>query len=154
MNIKNTILTIFLVGTLCLSGCGSAGNGATNDAANSTTQSNQTTQSTTDTNQAKTMIQQGVDRMLDVAAQLKSAALKGDAQTVKATGPKLEDEWRTFEDHVKPMYPDLYAKVEQYLDPTIAGSQAAQLNKQALTQLDGKLIEALQALKAKVESHS
>jgi iron uptake system EfeUOB component EfeO/EfeM len=154
MNIKYTIITAVLAGTLGLAGCGTTGNGTANDTTNTTNQTSQTTQTTSHGEQDASLIQTGVDRMLDIAAQLKTAATKEDVKTVKATGPKLEDEWRTFEDHVKPKYPDLYAQVEQYLDPTIAASQAAQFNKQALTQLDSKLMEALQSLKAKVKGKS
>ena len=46
---------------------------------------------------------------------------------------------------------DLYGKIEKYLDPTIAGSQAATLDKQALSSLNNQLTDALKELASKTK---
>lgn len=94
-------------------------------------------------------IKAGTAQMLSVTADLKAAIDSGDEAKVKALGPKLEDTWSPFEDNVKKKYPDLYKKVEDYLDPTIAGAKATPLDKQALGKLNGEMTQALSELAAK-----
>lgn len=94
-------------------------------------------------------IKAGTTQMLSVTTDLKAAIDSGDEAKVKALGPKLEDTWSPFEDNVKKKYPDLYKKVEDYLDPTIAGAKASPLDKQALGKLNEELTQALNELAAK-----
>lgn len=96
-------------------------------------------------------VSEGVNKMLDTTGQLSKAIDSGDQAKVKQVGPKLEDQWKTFEDDVKKDNKDLYAKVEQYLDPTIAGSQATPLDKNALSTLNGQLTDALKELANKTK---
>jgi iron uptake system EfeUOB component EfeO/EfeM len=119
--------------------------------ANGTSSSTQgpTSQSTTNQTAAPTAIHSGVTKMLGITDALKSAINSGDEVTVKKTGPQLEDAWSPFEDNVKQKYPDLYKKIEEYLDPTIAGSKASPMDKQTLGTLNGELTKALKELSAK-----
>jgi iron uptake system EfeUOB component EfeO/EfeM len=96
-------------------------------------------------------VSEGVNKMLDTTGQLSKAIDSGNQAKVKEVGPKLEDQWKTFEDDVKKDNKDLYAKVEKYLDPTIAGSQATPLDKNALSTLNGQLTDALKELAAKTK---
>lgn len=99
----------------------------------------------------KSKVSDGVNKMLDTTEQLSKAIDSGDQAKVKEVGPKLEDQWATFEDDVKKDNKDLYGKIEQYLDPTIAGSEAATLDKEALNTLNDKLTDALKELANKTK---
>jgi iron uptake system EfeUOB component EfeO/EfeM len=91
-------------------------------------------------------VSEGVKEMLDTTEQLAKAIESGDQATVKEVGPKLEDQWSSFEDDVKKDNENLYEKIEKYLDPTIAGSEAPSLDKEALSTLNGELTNALNEL--------
>lgn len=93
----------------------------------------------------------GVNKMLNTTNQLSKAVDIGDQKKVKEVGPKLEDQWSSFEDDVKKDNKDLYEKIEKYLDPTIAGSEADPLDKEALSSLNKKLTDALKELSNKVK---
>ncbi|MGE7915651.1 hypothetical protein [Lysinibacillus xylanilyticus] len=93
----------------------------------------------------------GVNNMLETTDQLSKAIKSGDQAKVKEVGPKLEDQWKVFEDEVKKDHKDLYEKIEKYLDPTIAGSEADTLDKEALGTLNDQLSDALKELKNKTK---
>jgi iron uptake system EfeUOB component EfeO/EfeM len=97
-------------------------------------------------------VSDGVNKMLNTTEQLSKAIDSGDQAKVKEVGPKLEDQWSSFEDDVKKDNKDLYGKVEKYLDPTIAGSKAATLDKEALSTLNGQLTDALKELEKSVKN--
>ncbi|WP_397536799.1 hypothetical protein [Rummeliibacillus pycnus] len=122
--ITSMVLSIGFASALLLAGCGSNNNNAVSD---------------------------GVNKMLDTTEQLSKAIDSGDQAKVKEVGPKLEDQWKVFEDDVKKDNKDLYAKVEKYLDPTIAGSEAPTLDKKALGSLNDKLTDALKELADKTK---
>ncbi|PLS09475.1 hypothetical protein [Neobacillus cucumis] len=117
--ITSFVLSIGLGGTLLLAGCGST----------------------------DSKVSDGVNTMLDTTEQLSKAIDSGDQAKVKEVGPKLEDQWSSFEDDVKKDNKELYEKIETYLDPTIAGSEAETLDKEALAGLNNKLTDALSELK-------
>lgn len=117
--LTSMILSIGFGSVLLLSGCGSNNNNAVSD---------------------------GVHKMLDTTEQLSKAIDSGDQAKAKKIGPKLEDQWSSFEDEVKKDDKNQYAKVEKYLDPTIAGSQAPTLDKKALATLNDQLTDALKEL--------
>jgi iron uptake system EfeUOB component EfeO/EfeM len=94
-------------------------------------------------------VQDGVKELLSVANDLKAAINSGDEAKIKETGPKLEDEWGSFEDEVHDKNPDLYAEVEKYLDPAVAGSKADSIDKETLSKLDDKLIGVVNELSRK-----
>ncbi|MCQ6280106.1 hypothetical protein [Bacillus sp. EB600] len=121
--ITSMILTVGLGSALLLAGCGSQ----------------------------NSKVSAGVNKMLDTTEQLSKAIDSGDKAKVKEVGPKLEDQWSSFEDEVKKDNKDSYEKIEKYLDPTIAGSEAATLDKEALGNLNGQLTDALKELANKTK---
>ncbi|MEH7114737.1 hypothetical protein V7124_20625 [Neobacillus niacini] len=100
-------------------------------------------------NSSDNKVSDGVNEMLETTEQLSKAIDSGDQAKVKDLGPKLENQWSSFEDEVKKEDKDLYEKVEKYLDPTIAGSEAATLDNEALGTLNNQLSDALKELQNK-----
>jgi len=98
-----------------------------------------------------TKVSDGVNKMLDTTEELSKAIDSGDQAKVKEVGPQLEDQWSSFEDDVKKDNKDLYEKIEKYLDPTIAGSEAATLDQEALGNLNDQLSDALKELDEKTK---
>jgi iron uptake system EfeUOB component EfeO/EfeM len=96
-------------------------------------------------------VSNGVNKMLDTTNQLSKAIDSGDQAKIKEVGPKLEDQWSSFEDDVKKDNNDSYTKIEKYLDPTFAGSEAATLDKEALSKLNAQLTDALKELANKTK---
>lgn len=135
------LVSTLVIGLTVITGCANSTSSSTPNPTSQTTTSNQTA--------APTAIHSGVTKMLGITETLKAAINTGDEVTVKTTGPQLEDAWGPFEDNVKQKYPDLYNKVEEYLDPTIAGSKASPMDKQTLGTLNGELTQALKELSAK-----
>ncbi|MEH7106308.1 hypothetical protein [Bacillus sp. JJ1764] len=121
--LTSIIMTIGLGGSLLLAGCSSS----------------------------DSKVSEGVNKMLDTTEQLSKAIDNGDQAKVKEVGPKLEDQWSSFEDDVKKDDKDLYEKIEKYLDPTIAGSEADTLDKKALGTLNDQLTDALKELADKTK---
>ncbi|HEY8910571.1 MAG TPA: hypothetical protein VIM51_09870 [Desulfosporosinus sp.] len=99
--------------------------------------------------QTPSVIKTGVTKMLSITVDLKTAIDAGDEAKVKVAGPQLEEAWSPFEDTTKQKYPDLYKKIEEFLDPTIAGSKVSPLDKQALGTLNEKLTQVLNELASK-----
>ncbi|MCP3775884.1 hypothetical protein NLX71_21675 [Paenibacillus sp. MZ04-78.2] len=91
-------------------------------------------------------IKAGATQMLGIAGDLKKEIEAGNEAKVKELGPKLEDVWSTFEDGVRPRNAELYEKLEKSLNPEVAGSQKSPLDKQALSQLNDGLTQALNEL--------
>ncbi|WP_342042229.1 hypothetical protein [Bacillus sp. OTU2372] len=96
-------------------------------------------------------VSEGVAQMLDTTEQLSNAIDSGDQAKVKEVGPKLEDQWSSFEDDVKKDNKDLYEKIEKYLDPPIAGSEAATIDNEALGTLNDQLTVSLKELDEKIK---
>lgn len=95
-------------------------------------------------------VQSGVKKLLTSTKSLKKAIDQGNDKQVKKIGPTLETEWSSFEDQVKPKYPDDYAEIEKYLDPAIAGTKVTPIDKKTLSPLVDNLIKAVQNLSTKV----
>ncbi len=149
------LITMSILSVITVSGCGSTLSGSTpnstNAVSNTTTSSTPSNPTTSGSKATSVSIKDGVTNLLTLAKDLKTDISAGDQTKVKENGPKLEDIWSSFEDNVKPKYPDLYAKVEQFLDPTVAGSKADTLDKQVLLKLDDGLIQALTELSQKAQ---
>ena len=96
-------------------------------------------------------VSEGVTQMLNTTEQLSKSIDSGDQAKVKEVGPQLEDQWSSFEDDVKKDNKESYEKIEKYLDPTIAGSEAATLDKEALGSLNDQLTGALKELEEKTK---
>lgn len=118
MKLSSTVFAIALGFSLLLAGCGSSNN----------------------------KVADGVKKMLATSEQLSKAISSGNTAMVKEVGPKLENQWSSFEDDVKKDNKVLYAKIEQYLDPTVAGSEAPSLDQKALGSLNNQLADALKEL--------
>ncbi|GIM45298.1 hypothetical protein DNHGIG_08470 [Collibacillus ludicampi] len=146
----HSLIALTLAGTLSLVGCGSTTNSSATNS-NQGSQAEKTTQSTANKETSSTDIKAGVTKMLSIATDLKKQIDAGDEAKIKVTGPQLEDTWHTFEDSVKPKYPDLYENVEKYLDPTVAGSKANPIDKKTLANLDEQLIQVLNELEQKAK---
>ncbi len=152
MKVLNTVITLAMITIFTATGCASTNNSVSTTSKMSTNtvlQAN-TTQSSVQS-MTSTSIKAGVTKLLSVANELKTEVTVGDSAKTQETGPKLEETWRTFEDAVKPKYPELYNKVEQYLNPTVAGSKATPIDKQTLAKLNDALIQVLNELSKKVQ---
>lgn len=134
MKSTNFLLTLAVAGTFLLAGCSQGSNNASATSAPAAAQ------------EKASEIKSGAEKMLEVTAELKKALDAGDEAAVKAVGMKLEEAWAPFEDKVKEKYADLYKKVEDALDPTIAGSEASPLDKEVVGKLNNQLAQALQEL--------
>lgn len=155
MKLSRIIIASTLVISLgVIAGCGA--NNTTPQTPSSNAQAAKTEQTTSQdttkqgtSTQTPSAIKTGVTKMLSITTDLKTAIDAGDEAKVKVTGPQLEDAWSPFEDDVKLKYPDIYKKIEEVLDPTIAGSKASPLDKQVLGTLNGELTQVLNELAAK-----
>ncbi|TRY28032.1 hypothetical protein FOI68_01335 [Brevibacillus sp. LEMMJ03] len=136
MKRSHLIVALALVGSLSLAGCSSS----SNDHAGHDGAAHQ---------QEASEIKAGVDKMLEITAEIKKSVEAGDEAKVKEEGAKLEGAWGPFEDKVKEKYPDLYKKVEDALDPTIAGTEASPIDKETVGKLNDQLTQALQELSDK-----
>jgi len=143
------ILTLSLLTGSAVLGCATADQSAKTPASNQTapTQQTQSPQAA----QASSDIKAGVSKMLAVTADLKTALAEANESRVKAAAPQLEDAWSPFEDKVKEQYPELYKKVEDSLDPLLAGAKASPLDKQTVGKLNDQLAQTLNELAAKVQ---
>jgi len=119
------ILTAAL--TLALAGCGKA---TTSPAASSATPAASAAASTTNVT-----AKDGAAALLKTVNQLKGQVDQKNVSDSKKQSAALEDQWGSFEDEVKSKYPDLYEKVEKYLDPLKAGLQQDKLDYDLIRQL-------------------
>lgn len=74
-------------------------------------------------------VSEGVNKMLDTTNQLSQAIDSGDQAKVKEVGPKLEDQWKVFEDDVKKDNKDLYDKIEDILTQRLQEQKLLNLTK-------------------------
>ncbi|MDP4084463.1 MAG: multicopper oxidase domain-containing protein [Bacillota bacterium] len=129
----NKLLVSVIVSTVALSGC----------VGNSSLSKTSKAEAHAKKDSAISEIKKGITNLLSAAKDLKKEISIGDEAKIKQTGSKLENTWASFEDSVKPKHPDLYENIEKYLNPIIAGSSAAPLDKQVLSKLDEQLIQVL-----------
>jgi iron uptake system EfeUOB component EfeO/EfeM len=120
-------------------------------ASHSTNDQHKTQAAQNETKQSSTDIKTGVIHMLSLTSELKKQIDAGNATNIKMIGPQLEDVWHSFEEGVKPKYPDIYAEVEKNLDPLVAGCQASSIDKETLTKLNDQLAQTLDKLVQKVK---
>jgi iron uptake system EfeUOB component EfeO/EfeM len=136
-----------LAGSLTLTGC-SLHQGA---ASHSAKDQHKTQIAKNETKQSSTDIKTGTIHMLSITSELKKQIDASNATKIKMIGTQLEDIWHSFENGVKPKYPDIYADVEKNLDPLVAGSQGSSFDKGTLKKLNDQLAQALDKLLQKVE---
>jgi iron uptake system EfeUOB component EfeO/EfeM len=95
-------------------------------------------------------VKSGTAKMITTTEDLKKAIADNNDAKIKELGPKLEETWATFEDGVKPRSSDMYEKIEKSLNPEVAGSQAATLDKNTLGTLNDQLNAALKEFQSKL----
>lgn len=138
MKLFNYISIVVIVSSLALSGC----------AKSETKKSTALAASATPAATASVDPQTGITSMLDVSALFKTAVEAKDAAQVNKIGPQLEDAWASFEDYIKPNYPDDYLKVENSLTPLTSGAKQDSLDFAILTKLNEDLKTVLEKLKS------
>jgi iron uptake system EfeUOB component EfeO/EfeM len=146
MKITTLLVTLILLFTFAITGCGSKG--ATIDKKETTAA--KTAQSATDKTSSDITVKEGLAKLLKNARQLRKAAIAGDEAKVKEYGPKLEEAWSKIEDDIKPKYPEIYDQVEKSLNPIVAGTKASSFDKDAILKLDEQLIQVLYDLAQKL----
>ncbi|CAK4842410.1 unnamed protein product [Aphanomyces euteiches] len=88
----------------------------------------------------------GIKSMLDSSALFKAAVEAKDAAQVKKLGAQLEEQWLSFEDTIKPNYPDDYLKVETSWSPLTTGAKQDSPDFDILTKLNDDLNAVLTQL--------
>jgi iron uptake system EfeUOB component EfeO/EfeM len=146
MKITTTLVTLSLITTLALSGCGSKATTAAKPEVTAT----KTAQSGADKSPSDAAVKEGTTDLLKTAKLLSTAATAGDEAKIKEYGPKLEEVWATIEDGIKPKYPEIYDQIEINLNPTVEGTKASQIDKDAILKLDNQLIQVLFDLSQKL----
>ncbi|MGO4276697.1 hypothetical protein AB4Z22_43890, partial [Paenibacillus sp. TAF58] len=125
MNKHKQLIILAAATTLVLAGCGK-------------------TETTTEV--TKVPVKEGSAALLTSIDQL-----KGQLDTNKVKDPQkqsalLENQWASFEDEVKPKFPELYFKVEKFLTPLEAGLKQDKLDYPTLTALNNNLKAAISEL--------
>lgn len=142
-----TIAVLSLVAVIGLTGCGVNNNSAPSNKTSAESSQSAASQSSQNQDQA---LKEGISKLLHTAKQLDKAIVAGDENKIKETGPKLEEIWKAIEEGVKAKYPDSYNKVEEYLDPTVAGSKTSPVDKGTLSKLNNQLVTVLYTLSEQV----
>jgi iron uptake system component EfeO len=88
------------------------------------------------------------EQMMQTSDQLKELLQGGKTDQAAKKAAELEDQWSTFEDGIKPKYPDLYVKVEKYLSPLVSGAKQNPIDKDAMLKTNADLHSALAELSA------
>ncbi|MZQ87369.1 hypothetical protein GQF01_35150 [Paenibacillus sp. 5J-6] len=84
----------------------------------------------------KVPFKEGSAALLTSIDQLKSQLDANKIKDAKKLSTQLEDQWASFEDEVKPKFPELYFKVEKFLIPLEAGLKQDKLDYPTLTALN------------------
>lgn len=94
----------------------------------------------------------GTARMIATAADLKTQLDASDETKVKEVIVKLEQDWLSFESDIKTKYPDLYVKVEKFLNPLIAGGKQEKPDLTVIRTLSEGLEPVLQEMSETLKS--
>ncbi|MBA2940023.1 EfeM/EfeO family lipoprotein [Paenibacillus sp. CGMCC 1.16610] len=84
----------------------------------------------------KVPFKEGSAALLTSIDQLKGQLDANKIKDAKKLSTQLEDQWASFEDEVKPKFPELYFKVEKFLIPLEAGLKQDKLDYPTLTALN------------------
>ncbi|MDR6882258.1 EfeM/EfeO family lipoprotein [Bacillus sp. 3255] len=95
---------------------------------------------------AKVPFKEGSAALIASIDGLKTQLDSSKVKDAKKLSTQLEAQWASFEDEVKPKYPELYFKVEKFLIPLEAGLKQDKLDYAALTALNTNLKTALTEL--------
>ncbi|QGQ94609.1 EfeM/EfeO family lipoprotein [Paenibacillus psychroresistens] len=132
MKLFNYVSIAVIVSSLALSGCTKSDTKETATPAVSTA--------------ASIDAQTGIKSMLDTSALFKTSVDAKDAAQVKKLGAQLEAQWLSFENTIKPNYPDDYLKVETNWSPLTIGAKQDSLDFDILTKLNDDLKAVLEQL--------
>ncbi|MGG1550648.1 EfeM/EfeO family lipoprotein [Paenibacillus ferrarius] len=119
-----TVILVAAATTLALAGCGKS----------------------EPTEVAKVPFKEGAATMIASVDSLKTQLDASKVKDAKKLSDALEEQWASFEDEVKPKYPELYFKVEKFLAPLEAGLKEDKLDFPTLTVLNTNLKAALTEL--------
>ncbi|MDR6549647.1 EfeM/EfeO family lipoprotein [Paenibacillus qinlingensis] len=95
---------------------------------------------------AKVPFKEGSSTLVTSVDSLKGQLDAAKVKDAKKLADQLQDQWASFEDEVKPKFPELYFKVEKYLTPLEAGLKEDKLDFPTLTALNTNLKSALTEL--------
>ncbi|CAH1196717.1 putative iron uptake system component EfeM [Paenibacillus allorhizoplanae] len=95
---------------------------------------------------AKVPFKEGSTTLVTSVDSLKGQLDASKVKDAKKLADQLEDQWASFEDEVKPKFPELYFKVEKFLTPLEAGLKEDKLDFPTLTALNTNLKAALTEL--------
>lgn len=95
---------------------------------------------------AKVPFKEGSTTLVTSVDSLKGQLEASKVKDAKKLADQLQDQWASFEDEVKPKFPELYFKVEKFLIPLEAGLKEDKLDFPTLTALNTSLKTALTEL--------
>jgi iron uptake system component EfeO len=95
---------------------------------------------------AKVPFKEGSTTLVTSVDSLKGQLDASKVKDAKKLADQLQDQWASFEDEVKPKFPELYFKVEKFLTPLEAGLKEDKLDFPTLTALNTNLKAALTEL--------
>ncbi|KRE93153.1 hypothetical protein ASG89_06510 [Paenibacillus sp. Soil766] len=124
MKKSQQLIVLAAVSTLVLAGCGKS----------------------EPTEVAKVPFKEGSTTLVTSVDSLKGQLEVSKIKDAKKLADQLEDQWASFEDEVKPKFPELYFKVEKFLTPLEAGLKEDKLDFPTLTALNTNLKSALTEL--------
>ncbi|UJF35999.1 EfeM/EfeO family lipoprotein [Paenibacillus hexagrammi] len=102
---------------------------------------------------AKVPAKEGSAALLKSVEDLKQQLDQKKVDDGKKISGKLDEVWASFEDEVKPKYPELYVKVEKYLTPVEAGLKQSTLDFTALGKLNDELVNVVKELSTSLEDN-
>ncbi|KRE49410.1 EfeM/EfeO family lipoprotein [Paenibacillus sp. Soil724D2] len=127
MKKRQNLIILAAATTLILAGCGK-------------------TETTETTEVTKVPVKEGSAALLTSLDQLKGQLDSSKVKDPKKQSTLLENQWASFEDEVKPKFPELYFKVEKFLTPLEAGLKQDKLDYATLTALNNNLKAAITEL--------
>ncbi|WNR42286.1 EfeM/EfeO family lipoprotein [Paenibacillus roseipurpureus] len=106
------------------------------------------------TEAAKVPFKDGSAQFVTTIDTLKGQLDASKVKDAKKVADQLEDQWASFEDEVKPKFPELYFKVEKFLTPLEAGLKEDKLDLPTLSALTKNLKSAMTELTTSFSSNT
>jgi iron uptake system component EfeO len=94
----------------------------------------------------------GLNLMIAASDEFKAAVDAKDVAAMKKAAPQLEQAWQSFEDEIKPQYPEAYLQIESSLAPLTSGAVQEMPDYAILSKLNEELRKALQQLNLDLNS--
>jgi iron uptake system component EfeO len=95
--------------------------------------------------------QSGINLMIADSEFVKIAVAAKDPVQVKQAALQLEQAWLSFEEEIKPKYPEAYLQIESSLAPLISGANQEKQDFAILNKLNEELQAALQQLRSNLD---